>query len=83
MKESGFDQLTVHVTFDSERGYIATAPELPQPVFALSLGSLNHQVEKMLGNPIVKLHLDKVARRERDQRRRGGSNTERYPWPTK
>jgi hypothetical protein len=35
----------VSVTFDVERGYVASAPELPQPVLALSLGGLRRKIE--------------------------------------
>jgi len=70
------DRLTVSVTFDEARGYLATAPELPsnaQPVVALSLSSLRKRIEAMLmpDQPIIILNLDRAARRERDQRRRG------------
>ena len=34
------EQFEVSVTFDARRGYIASAPELRQPVVALSLASL-------------------------------------------
>jgi PPOX class probable F420-dependent enzyme len=34
------DRLDVAVTFDAERGYVASAPELRAPVTALSLGGL-------------------------------------------
>jgi hypothetical protein len=30
----------VSVTFDPAKGYVATAPELPQPMLALSLGGI-------------------------------------------
>jgi len=32
------EKLIIAVTFDPERGYVGTAPELRQPVIALSLG---------------------------------------------
>jgi hypothetical protein len=34
------ERLEVNVTFDPARGYIASAPELRQPIVALSLASL-------------------------------------------
>ena len=37
-------RLEVSVTFD-ERGYIGSAPELRQPVVALSLGGLRRKIE--------------------------------------
>ena len=41
MREERFE---VSVTFD-ERGYIGSAPELRQPVVALSLGGLRRKIE--------------------------------------
>jgi hypothetical protein len=38
------ERLEVSVTFD-ERGYIGSAPELRQPVTALSLGGLRRRIE--------------------------------------
>jgi hypothetical protein len=62
------------VTFNAERGYIGTAPELRSPVVALSLGGLRRKVEAVMmpEGVIVVLNLDKGARLERDQPRRGG-----------
>jgi hypothetical protein len=69
------DRFEVSVTFDERRGYVASAPELRQPVTALSLGGLRRRIEAlMLPDDIhIVLHLDRTARRERDQRRRGGA----------
>ena len=39
------DRLEVSVTFDAERGYIGSAPELKVPVTALSLGGLRRRIE--------------------------------------
>ncbi len=39
------DRLEVNVTFDSAKGYIASAPELRQPIVALSLASLRKRIE--------------------------------------
>jgi len=38
------ERLEVSVTFDERRGYVATAPELRQPVTALSLGGLRRRI---------------------------------------
>jgi hypothetical protein len=58
------------VSFD-ERRYIASAPELRQPIVALSLGGLRRRIEALLlpDNLHVVLHLDRAARRERNRRR--------------
>jgi hypothetical protein len=65
------DRLEVSVTFDAERGYVATAPELRQPVTALSLGGLRRRLEALMlpDDVIITLNLDRAARRERDRRR--------------
>ena len=39
------ERFEVSVTFDAERGYVASAPELRQPVVALSLGGLRRRIE--------------------------------------
>ena len=39
------DRLEVNVTFDTAKGYIASAPELRQPIVALSLGGLRRRIE--------------------------------------
>ena len=39
------ERLEVSVTFDAERGYIGSAPELRQGVVALSLGGLRRKIE--------------------------------------
>jgi hypothetical protein len=71
MKMSG-DRLEVAVTFDPAKGYVGTAPELRQPVAALSLGGLRRHIEAALlpGEPVIQLRLDRAARLERDRRRR-------------
>ena len=65
------DKLDVAVTFDAICGYIGSAPELREPVVALSLGGLRQRIEAlMLPDDVhVVLHLDRAARRERDRRR--------------
>jgi hypothetical protein len=59
------------VTFDAERGYVASAPELRQPVVALSLGGLRRRIEIMMlpDNVRIVLQLDGLAERERHRRR--------------
>jgi hypothetical protein len=61
------DRLEVNVTFD-ERGYIGSAPELRQPIVALSLASLRKRVEIALLSDDVVLQLDGLAERERHRR---------------
>jgi hypothetical protein len=68
------DKIAIAVTFDPERGYVGTAPDLRQPVIALSLGGLRRKVEAAMlpEEVIVMLSLDKAARLERDRRRLTG-----------
>jgi hypothetical protein len=63
------DRLEVNVTFD-ERGYIGSAPELRQPIVALSLASLRKRLEIALlpDNVRIVLQLDGLAERERHRR---------------
>ena len=65
------ERLEVSVTFDAERGYIGSAPELRQAVVALSLGGLRRKIEiAMLPDDVrVVLQLDGLAERERHRRR--------------
>jgi hypothetical protein len=65
------DRFEVSVTFDERRGYVASAPELRQPVTALSLGGLRRRIEAlMLPDSIdVRLMLDRSAEHERNRRR--------------
>jgi hypothetical protein len=68
------ERLVVAVTYDPAVGYCTTGgPELPV-VSALSLGGIRRRVEAlMLPDDVhIVLHLDRAARLERDQRRRGG-----------
>jgi hypothetical protein len=76
------DRLEVSVTFDAERGYVATAAELRQPVLALSLGGVRRRVEeRLIGEDLeIRLVLDRAARLERDRRRRGGATAASPPW---
>ena len=71
---SVFDRLTVVVTFDPAKGYVATIPDVAAPVSALSLNGLRRRIEALLlpNNVVVLLSLDRAARMERDQRRRSG-----------
>ena len=64
------DRLEIGVTFNSARGYIASAPELRTPVVALSLGGLCKRIETALmpDAPIIVLQLDALAERERHRR---------------
>ena len=64
-------RLEVSATFDERRGYIGTAPELRQPVTALSLGGLRRRIEALMlpDNVDVILQLDGLAERERHRRR--------------
>jgi hypothetical protein len=59
------------LSFDERRGYIASAPDLRQPVTALSLGGLRRRIEAlMLPDSVdVRLTLDRAAERERNRRR--------------
>ena len=65
------DRLEVSVSFDERRGYIGSAPELRQPIVALSLGGLRHKIEALLlpDDVRVVLQLDGLAERERHRRR--------------
>ena len=65
------ERFEVSVTFDAERGYVASAPELRQPVVALSLGGLRRKIEVALlpDNVRVVLQLDGLAECERHRRR--------------
>ena len=64
----------VAVTFEERRGYVGSAPELCQPVVALSLGGLRRKVEiaMLRDDVIVTLNFDRAARLERDRRRLSG-----------
>ena len=65
------ERFEVTVTFDERRGYVASAPELRQPVTVLSLGGLRRRVEALLlpDDVVITLSLDRTARLERDRRR--------------
>ena len=60
------DRFEVSVTFDPAKGYAATAPELREPVLALSLGGVRRRVEALLlpDDLHVVLQLDVRARQE-------------------
>ena len=55
------ERFEVTVTFDERRGYIASAPELRQPVVELSLGGLRKRIEIALLSDDVALQLDGLA----------------------
>jgi hypothetical protein len=73
------DERLESVTFVPAKGYVASAPELRQPVTALSLGGLRRRVEAlMLPDDVhIVLHLDRAARLERDRRRAAEQADER------
>jgi hypothetical protein len=63
------ERLEVSVTCDASCGYTASAPELRQPIVALSLGGLRRKVQALMvpDEPVVVLQLDGLAERERRQ----------------
>src|SRR6266513_1136187 len=65
------ERLEVSVTFVPAKGYVASAPELRQPVIAVSLGGLRRRIEALMlpDNVNVQLILDRTAERERNPRR--------------
>ena len=65
------ERLEVSVTFVSAKGYVASAPELRQPVVAVSLGGLRRRIEALMlpDNVNLQLILDRTAERERNRRR--------------
>ena len=65
---STIDRRDVTVTYDARHGYIASAPELRQPIVALSLGGLRRRVEALMLSDDVVLQLDGLAERERHRR---------------
>ena len=58
------------MSFDERRGYIGSAPELRQPIVALSLGGLRRKIEALLlpAEVEIVLQLDGLAERERHRR---------------
>ena len=67
------ERFEVDVTFDQQRGYIASHPDLPV-ITALSLRTLRRRVDvRLIGEDVdVRLLLDRAARIERDARRASG-----------
>jgi hypothetical protein len=65
------DRLEVSVTFDPAKGYVATVPDLAEPITALSLAVLRRRIEiALLPDSVeVRLMLDGLAERERHRRR--------------
>jgi hypothetical protein len=76
------ERLMISVSFDPALGYVATGGELPV-LAALSLSGLWRQLEDAhRGEDVeIKLVLDRAARIERDQRRRGGAARIGDAWP--
>jgi hypothetical protein len=68
---STIDRRDVTVTYDARHGYIGSAPELRQPIVALSLDGLRRRIEIALLPEDVRvvLQLDGLAERERHRRR--------------
>jgi hypothetical protein len=68
------ERIEVSVTFEPAKGYVATVPDLAEPITALSLALLRRRIEERLlpDSVEVRLMLDRRARFERDRRRRGG-----------
>ena len=64
------ERLEVSVNYDAERGYIASGPELRQPIIALSLGGLRRRIEALMlpDHAHIILQLDGLAERERHRR---------------
>ncbi len=73
---SVLDRLTVPVSFDPAKGYVATIRDVAAPVTALSLNGLRRRIEALLlpDSVVVRLSLDRDARLERDARRKGGQS---------
>ena len=70
------DRFAINVTFDPQRGgYVATHRQLPAAVTALSLAVLRARLAAQLRRSPhnVRLKLDRAAREQRDERRRGGA----------
>ena len=70
------DRFAINVTFDPRRGgYVATHRQLPAAVTALSLAVLRARLAAQLRRSPhnVRLKLDRAAREQRDERRRGGA----------
>jgi hypothetical protein len=44
------ERLEVSVTFVPAKGYVASAPELRQPVVAVGLGGLRRRIEALMAN---------------------------------
>jgi hypothetical protein len=72
-------RINVSVTYDPQRGYVASGEGLPT-VAALSLSVLHQRVVERVGKD-ARLVLDRAARHERDLRRAGGSARAADAWP--
>jgi hypothetical protein len=71
---SNVELMHFRVTYDAERGYVASHPDWPAPIAALSLSALRKNVEAELlfrggRGREVKFTLDRAASRARDERR--------------
>jgi hypothetical protein len=67
------EQLEVSVTFDERRGYVASAPELRQPVTALSLGGLRKRIEALICRTMLPCGSCSTAPRGRSATDAGGT----------
>ena len=77
---SVLDRLTVAVTFDPAKGYVATIPDVAAPVTALSLNGLRRRIEALLPDSVVvRLSLDRArpagARRQAPGRAKPGQRS--------
>jgi hypothetical protein len=74
-------QIEVSVTYDAKRGYIASAPELREPVVALSLGGLRSKIEALMSpaRAGIILQLDGLAERERHRRQAAPTPSSEHP----
>ena len=72
-------RINVSVTYDPQRGYVASGEGLPT-VAALSLSVLHQRVVERVGKD-ARLVLDRAARAERDARRAGGAARAADAWP--
>jgi hypothetical protein len=71
-------EMQVNVSW-SPRGFIGSAPELKEPVIALSLSGLRRKIESLVPAIELRFHLDHQATREHNARRWGGRGTRDRP----
>jgi hypothetical protein len=69
------DRLEVGVSYDPRRGYFTTGAERPSGAQLPTTVALSKRIEAalLLNDVEVRLVLDRAARHERDQRRRGSA----------